>query len=582
MTIPRILHQTYKSKEIPERLEEYRRKLLELHPGWDYRFYGDDECRDLVERYFPSFLPVYESYSVPVQKVDIFRIIAVYALGGFYLDIDVECIESLDQLCEYHCVFAEELTITQRQAEELDHRDRLRVANYMFGSEPGHPFLLRILRKMAEESKREISTEYDVLESTGPGLVTTVYHGSRKELRDVVLLRNIDRISPVTSGVSCHFGNYARHHHEGSWKWENSKASARVAPARSQRITQPDINEICSEIDSIINTTSSPEHIYLLRTCKEQPYDGLSYVYDRTSGLGIPVDDTSSLEGKKVLVSSMPIGYTNRVSKRNTNIIYTTIESSSLPPDWVNVVNGYFKYCIVPHPHIKKVFENSGVSLPVEVIQQGFTRFKRKDRNTLKRSTFNVGFLGVPVERKNLFKLYQACANLLADIPELRLKVHIPDFYGGMDLKYLGMVKMSPFVDWTEGYLGEDQVAEWYNGLSCYVFPSSGEGWSFTPRESLYLGVPTILSDIPVHKELIESGYCKAIPVSGKEEARFYGIISGKWDRVNVEDIENAIRDVYLNYGSYYIKTLQGSRWIENRWMNESSQQLLLDFLVNI
>ncbi len=582
MAIPKILYQTYKTKEIPERLEEYRRKLLELHPGWEYRFYGDDECRDLVKRFLPSFLPVYDSCSIPAQKADIFRIIAVWALGGFYLDIDVECIRSVDQLCEFHLVFAEELTLTQEQAKELGHRDRLRVGNFMFGSEQGHPFLLRILRKMAEESRREIRSENDVLESTGPGLVTTVYHDACEELRDIVLLRNIDRECPVTGGVACHFGNYAIHHHEGSWRWGHVKSPKLKNFARSQKITPTEINKICSEIDSELERTSRPEDIYILRAYKEKPYDGLTYVFDRTSGLGIISDNTSSLEDKKVLVSGMPIMFTDKVSKQNTNVIYTTFESTSLPPDWVSAINGLFNYCIVPHQHVKKVFEDSGVSIPVSVIHQGFTRYRRKDRKALDDKTYKIGFLGVPVERKNLFKLYQACAHLLADIPELRLSVHIPDYYGGMNVEYLGMVKMSPFVDWTEGHLGENEIAEWYSGLSCYVFPSSGEGWSFTPRESLYLGVPTILSDIPVHRELIESGYCKAIPVSGREEAVFNSKVSGQWDRVAVEDIENTIRDLYLNYGSYYIKAIQGSRWIENKWTNESTQQLLLDYLTKV
>jgi len=49
-----------------------------------------------------------------------------------------------------------------------------------------------------------------------------------------------------------------------------------------------------------------------------------------------------------------------------------------------------------------------------------------------------------------------------------------------------------------------------------------------------------------------------------------------------VEDIENSIRDLYLNYGRYYIKALEGSRWIENKWTNESMQQRLLEFINSV
>lgn len=567
---------------MPKRLEQYRNKLIELHPGWEYRFYGDEECRDIVEQHFPSFLPIYESCSTPVQKADVFRIIVVYALGGFYLDIDVECIKSLDQLCEFRCVFAEEWTITQEQATELGHRDLLRVANYMFGSEPAHPFLLHILRRMAQESRRDINSEHDVLESTGPGLVTTVYHDLRDDLRDVMLLRNIDLICPITGVIGSRFGNYAKHHHAGTWRWENSLTSPLVNSARRNVITQSQINKICMEIDSEMEKIPLAETIYQLKTYNDKPDDGLSYVYDRTSRIGVSLQDTKHLKGQKVLVSGMPHLYTDKISPSNQNVVYTTFESDELIPSWVETINRHYQYCVVPHQHVKEMFKHSGVNVPIEVIHLGFTRYKRLDREVPPEGLFRVGFLGVPTVRKNLFKLFQACVNLSSEIPGLRLVVHVARSYSDMLKPETRLVKLCPFVEWTQGPLSEDEVARWYSRLSCYVFPSSTEGWSFTPRESLYLGIPTVLTDIPVHKELIESGYCKVIPVNGKEEASFDETISGEWDRVSVEDIENAIRELYLNYGSYYIKALQGSQWIENKWTNESSHQMMLDFLVNL
>jgi glycosyltransferase involved in cell wall biosynthesis len=224
------------------------------------------------------------------------------------------------------------------------------------------------------------------------------------------------------------------------------------------------------------------------------------------------------------------------------------------------------------------MFEASGVNIPVEIIHQGFTRYNRTYRDMKIGSIFRIGFLGVPYKRKNLFKLYQACVNLLGKIPGLRLAVHVAKLYKGMYTPYLGLIKYSPFVEWTEGSLPYDDIAKWYGRLSCLVFPSSGEGWSFTPRESLYLGIPTVLTNIPVHQELIESGFCKVIPVCGKEDADFDGNIYGEWDRVRVVDIEHSILDLYQNYGSSLIRALEGSRWIENNWTNESSQQCIINF----
>lgn len=578
MSIPRIIHQTFKSEEIPLEYSLYRENLISLHPGWEYKFYDDDACRKAVMKYFPEFLPIYDRATV-IQKTDIFRVAVVYGEGGFYLDMDVECLNPLDDLCEFRCVLGEELTLNAEHAARLGHRDRLRVANYMFGSEPGHPFLLRILKRMAWESRREILTENDILESTGPGLVTAVYHDCKDMLRDVVLLPNIDRECPLTGGVGCHFGNYGRHHHMASWRWEDGKEPLEYAGGVVAKVSEAEAADVRRAVDSKIAAIRIPEDIYILRTFTDGAFDGLTTVYERTARIGAVIDDTSHLDGKKVLVAGMPAHYTDKLSRKNTNVVYTTFETTKIPYFWSEALNKHYHYCIVPHAYMKEVFSDSGVRIPVEVIQQGFTRHNRAYRIKPPTDVFRIGFIGVPNDRKNLFKLYQACVNLFPRIPELRLAVHIATLFGWMYSPLLGLIENTPFVEWTEGCVTEDEISRWYADLSCYVFPSSGEGWSFTPRESLYLGIPTLLTDIPVHKEITESGYCRVIPVRGKEKATYEGNTYGLWDRVNVGDIEDAIWDVYQNYGSYLIRAMQGGRWIENRWTNESSQQRLLEFL---
>ncbi|HEY7535177.1 MAG TPA: glycosyltransferase, partial [Thermodesulfobacteriota bacterium] len=462
--------------------------------------------------------------------------------------------------------------------QKLGHRDSLRVANYVFGSEPGHPFFLYILQKMAEESQQKIKTEDDVIESSGPGLVTNVYFDHKDKFRDIVLLPNKDRICLHCRNISCHFGNYARHHHVGLWRWRNVEDNTYNTPREGGYINTKRLKKINDEIESKRNKILLPDSIYILRTYEEEPYDGLSTVFDRTRATGVLLDDTKHLKSKKVLISGIPYFYPDRLSEQNTNVVYTTFESTELPSFWVKSINKHYNYCIVPHPHIKNMFEASGVNIPVEIIHQGFTRYNRTYRDMKIGSIFRIGFLGVPYKRKNLFKLYQACVNLLGKIPGLRLAVHVAKLYKGMYTHYLGLIKYSPFVEWTEGSLPYDDIARWYGRLSCLVFPSSGEGWSFTPRESLYLGIPTVLTNIPVHQELIESGFCKVIPVCGKEDADFDGNIYGEWDRVRVEDIENSILDVYQNYGSFFIKALKGSEWIENKWTNENLQQCIINF----
>jgi glycosyltransferase involved in cell wall biosynthesis len=248
----------------------------------------------------------------------------------------------------------------------------------------------------------------------------------------------------------------------------------------------------------------------------------------------------------------------------------------------VSAINQYYDYCLVPHGDIKSVFEKSGVQIPISVIHQGFMRYKRGRRNMGVEQCFRIGFLGNLDRRNNFLKLHQACSNLLGKIPGVKLVVHV-SYHGDSIVKSeITALKSASFIEWSEGRLTVDEIGEWYRNLSCFVLPSSGAGWSFTPRESLYLGVPTVLTDIPVHDELVASGYCRVIPTKGFEAARFEGRVLGKWYGVEVEEIEKAILELYEKYGRYQIEALKGSRWIESKWSNESMQQSILKFFSSI
>jgi glycosyltransferase involved in cell wall biosynthesis len=51
-------------------------------------------------------------------------------------------------------------------------------------------------------------------------------------------------------------------------------------------------------------------------------------------------------------------------------------------------------------------------------------------------------------------------------------------------------------------YMSDKDLAFLYKGAMAYVFPSLSEGFSITPLEAQAMGVPVVLSDIPVHREV--------------------------------------------------------------------------------
>lgn len=71
--IPRIIHQTYRSEDIPAHLVPYMQSWGEVHPRWEIRFYDDAACKLMVEQEFPEYLSAYQALPSNVERADFFR-----------------------------------------------------------------------------------------------------------------------------------------------------------------------------------------------------------------------------------------------------------------------------------------------------------------------------------------------------------------------------------------------------------------------------------------------------------------------------------------------------------------------------
>ena len=147
-------------------------------------------------------LEIYDTYKTNIQRADLFRVIAVYVRGGFYADMDIVCHKPLDALCPFDMVFAEEKTLTEDDRRCCGNRDALRISNYMFGCSPRQPFLAEVLKRMLKEADRPIVTENDIIEATGPGLLSTAYHDC-KDVCSIHVLENKSIFCEKCKIISC-------------------------------------------------------------------------------------------------------------------------------------------------------------------------------------------------------------------------------------------------------------------------------------------------------------------------------------------------------------------------------------------
>ena len=224
--IPKKIFCTHTSRHSLEPKLKFCVQIMEeMHPDWEFQFFSDGDCQDFIKKETPEFEELYNWYPRSVMKADLFRLLVVWRFGGFYLDTDLLLKKPLDPLCDHSVVFAYEYLMDHREFDKryplwMRTREKnLTLANYAFGSESRHPFISAILSELIYRTQFievENVTDMDVIYSTGPDAVTTVYYREQEKWADVNLLEREDVDLP--EGPTAGLGNYGIHLVHGSWR----------------------------------------------------------------------------------------------------------------------------------------------------------------------------------------------------------------------------------------------------------------------------------------------------------------------------------------------------------------------------
>jgi inositol phosphorylceramide mannosyltransferase catalytic subunit len=221
MSIPAIIHQTWKEGRIPPLYELYVDSWRKLHPGWNYCLWTDADNRRFIEEQFPGFLECYDGYRWPIQRADAVRYFLLYHCGGVYVDLDIECLRPIDNLLSSaSCVIAAESMVHAW----IHDRDQI-LSNALVASTPGHPFLKAVIDRLPEFARR-IHPNQPVLATTGPYMLTEVYEDySAKETVNVLpaacccplTMQQADELRRTGLKPPGLEQAYAIHYHVGSW-----------------------------------------------------------------------------------------------------------------------------------------------------------------------------------------------------------------------------------------------------------------------------------------------------------------------------------------------------------------------------
>lgn len=197
-SFPRIIFQTWKSKTIiPENMKKWSSTWKKFHPNYKYILWDDEDNRNFIKKFYPWFLPKYDSYDVMIKRADAIRYFFLYHYGGIYVDMDFECLKNLDELLKKN----KESNVVLGKMSEKDHPNN--IPNAIMISKPRHEFWLYVFKELLlQDSKGQ--TE----QTTGPILLKDSIKsyknrqtGTDKDVINIRKLLDSSKLSPISTST---------------------------------------------------------------------------------------------------------------------------------------------------------------------------------------------------------------------------------------------------------------------------------------------------------------------------------------------------------------------------------------------
>ena len=154
LSIPRILHQTWKDENIPDRWIKPHTMCRKMHPNWEIIGWTDKSTREFIAEKYPQFLHTYDSYPYPIERVDAARYFIMYHFGGVYLDLDIGCYKPMDPLLRYPAM--------------LPKTEPIGFSNDFMAARPKHPFFKQLIDALPYWNHNYWFPYLTVFLSTGP------------------------------------------------------------------------------------------------------------------------------------------------------------------------------------------------------------------------------------------------------------------------------------------------------------------------------------------------------------------------------------------------------------------------------
>ena len=174
MSIPKIIHQTFKTDRLPFITRWHISRFRKRNPEYAYEFYDDERITCFLQEHFnEEVFRLYERLNIGAAKADFFRYAVMLKKGGVYIDVDSAINSRLDNFILPH-----DVAIISRE-----HNQGMFV-QWALIFEPGHPFMQKTL-EIVLDNIRNNSYPHDVHKMTGPQAYSTAVKACLAEDKNI-------------------------------------------------------------------------------------------------------------------------------------------------------------------------------------------------------------------------------------------------------------------------------------------------------------------------------------------------------------------------------------------------------------
>lgn len=162
--------------EIPPKVQARIDTVARENPRWKTEVWGPEESRELIRTRYPAFLPIYDSYTYPIQRSDASRYFILHTFGGLYMDVDYDLMQPLETVLADMEDRAPGATVHLNETPNSLIGHRSLSNSFMYARRALDPFWSTVHAALVlSATKMTFSRYLHVMFSTGPNFLTNAF-----------------------------------------------------------------------------------------------------------------------------------------------------------------------------------------------------------------------------------------------------------------------------------------------------------------------------------------------------------------------------------------------------------------------